>query len=148
MKRRCLGDPLFHRVTVYLKENGLQVARGTLVDATLIHAPSSTKNPKKERDPERHQTRKGNPGYVGMKAHISSPLQGTDQECAPPVRRRRVDESGDGQDVAVAMVHQAAVAALRLNSAERGEKGALCAAMRHLRVTMDRRRLMAQHRRR
>ena len=60
MERHNLGDQLFHRVNAYLKENGQQVARGTMVDATLINAPRSTKNHKKERDPEMHQTRKGN----------------------------------------------------------------------------------------
>jgi IS5 family transposase len=45
---------------------------GTLVDATLIAAPPSTKNQEKKRDPERHQTRKGNPWYFGMKAHIGA----------------------------------------------------------------------------
>ncbi len=45
-------------------------ARGTIVDATLIHAPSSTKNRDGKRDPEMHQTKKGNQYYFGMKAHI------------------------------------------------------------------------------
>ena len=70
MERHNLGDQLFHLVNAYLKENGLQVARGTIVDATIISAPSSTKNSKRERDPEMHQTRKGNQWYFGMKAHI------------------------------------------------------------------------------
>jgi len=70
MERHHLGDQLFHRVNDYLKENGLQVACGTIVDATIISAPSSTKNRKKARDPEMHQTRKGNQWYFGMKAHI------------------------------------------------------------------------------
>ena len=70
MERHNLGDQLFHLINAYLKENGLQVARGTIVDATIISAPSSTKNRKKERDPEMHQTKKGNQWYFGMKAHI------------------------------------------------------------------------------
>ncbi len=70
MERHNLGDQLFHLVNAYLKENGLQVARGTIVDATIINAPRSTKNQKKERDPEMHQTRKGSQWYFGMKAHI------------------------------------------------------------------------------
>lgn len=48
---------------------------GTLIDATLIAAPSSTKNAQRERDPERHQTRKGQPWYFGMKAHIGADQQ-------------------------------------------------------------------------
>ena len=70
MEKHNLGDHLFHLVNQYLKENGLKVSRGTIVDASIISAPSSTKNKKKERDPDMHQTRKGNQWYFGMKAHI------------------------------------------------------------------------------
>lgn len=69
MERHNLGDQLFHLVNQYLKENGMAVSRGTIVDATIINAPSSTKNQKKQRDPEMHQTRKGHQWYFGMKAH-------------------------------------------------------------------------------
>ena len=65
-----LGDRLFAEVNRYLQAQGLKVATGTIVDATLIAAPSSTKNAKGERDPEMHQTRKGQQWYFGMKAHI------------------------------------------------------------------------------
>jgi IS5 family transposase len=70
MEKHNLGDELFRLVNVYLDENGLKVNRGTIVDATIINAPSSTKNKRKQRDPEMHQTRKGNQWYFGMKAHI------------------------------------------------------------------------------
>jgi IS5 family transposase len=70
MEKHNLGDHLFHLVNQYLKENGLKVSRGTIVDASIISAPSSTKNKKKERDPDMHQTRKGKQWYFGMKAHI------------------------------------------------------------------------------
>lgn len=70
MEKHNLGDQLFHLVNDYLKENGLKVNRGTIVDATIINAPSSTKNKDKQRDPDMHQTRKGNQWYFGMKAHI------------------------------------------------------------------------------
>ncbi|MBS0164843.1 MAG: IS5 family transposase [Nitrospira sp.] len=65
-----LGQQLFARIGEYLTKQGLQVNRGTIVDATIIRAPSSTKNQTKERDPEMHQTKKGNQWYFGMKAHI------------------------------------------------------------------------------
>ena len=65
-----LGKQLFTRIGEYLTTQGLQVSRGTIVDATIISAPSSTKNRTKERDPEMHQTKKGNQWYFGMKAHI------------------------------------------------------------------------------
>ncbi len=70
MERNNLGDKLFRLVNVYLAENGMKLNRGTLIDATVINAPSSTKNKEKSRDPDMHQTRKGNQWYFGMKAHI------------------------------------------------------------------------------
>ncbi|MNQ99334.1 Transposase DDE domain protein [compost metagenome] len=54
----------------YLGDRGLSLRQGTIVDATLINAPSSTKNKDGKRDPEMHQTKKGNQYYFGMKAHI------------------------------------------------------------------------------
>ena len=65
-----LGDHLLARIGAYLAAQGFTVSRGTIVDATIIRAPSSTKNRQKERDPEMHQTKKGNQWYFGMKAHI------------------------------------------------------------------------------
>ena len=65
-----LGEKLFQQIGEYLEENGLKVNRGTIVDATIISAPSSTKNRDKKRDPEMHSTKKGNQWYFGMKAHI------------------------------------------------------------------------------
>lgn len=65
-----LGERLFELIGEYLDENGLKVNRGTIVDATIINAPSSTKNKDKRRDPDMHQTRKGNQWYFGMKAHV------------------------------------------------------------------------------
>jgi IS5 family transposase len=70
MERHQLGDKLFHLVNEYLAQNGLKVNRGTIVDATIINAPTSTKNKEKSRDPDMHQTRKGNQWYFGMKTHI------------------------------------------------------------------------------
>jgi IS5 family transposase len=65
-----LGRQLFDEVQRQLAANGLKVATGTIVDATIINAPSSTKNADKARDPEMHQTKKGNQWYFGMKAHL------------------------------------------------------------------------------
>jgi transposase, IS5 family len=65
-----LGRPLFDEVQRQLAAKGLKIARGTIVDATIIDAPSSTKNADKARDPEMHQTKKGNQWYFGMKAHF------------------------------------------------------------------------------
>lgn len=66
----CKG--LFAAINADLTARGLLLREGTLVDATLIAAPPSTKNKEKKRDPEMHQTRKGNQWYFGMKAHIGA----------------------------------------------------------------------------
>lgn len=65
-----LGADILSRVNGYLSRKGLMLKRGTIVDATIIAAPSSTKNAEGERDPEMHQTKKGEQWYFGMKAHI------------------------------------------------------------------------------
>ena len=65
-----LCGAIFDAVNHFLDRNGIRISTGTIVDATIIAAPSSTKNSKKERDPEMHQTRKGNQYYFGAKAHI------------------------------------------------------------------------------
>jgi len=67
-----LTAKLLKAINSHLKEQGLLVSQGTMVDATIIHAPSSTKNKDKVRDPEMHQTRKGNQWYFGMKIHIGA----------------------------------------------------------------------------
>src|SRR6202165_1280517 len=61
---------LFDEVGRMLEERGLLMRQGTIVDATIIAAPPSTKNKQKSRDPQMHQTKKGNQWYFGMKAHI------------------------------------------------------------------------------
>ena len=66
----CKG--LFSAINADLTARGLLLREGTLVDATLIAAPPSTKNREKKRDPEMHQTKKGNQWYFGMKAHIGA----------------------------------------------------------------------------
>lgn len=65
-----MGEALFAQVGDVLQAQGLKVGTGTIVDATIIGAPSSTKNAGKQRDPEMHQTRKGQQWYFGMKMHI------------------------------------------------------------------------------
>ncbi|WP_444893203.1 IS5 family transposase [Microbulbifer sp. TRSA001] len=65
-----LGAALFDEINKHLAENGMVLREGTIVDATIISAPTSTKNKKKERDPEMHQTKKGNQWHFGMKMHI------------------------------------------------------------------------------
>jgi transposase, IS5 family len=70
-----VGRAVFEQVNALLSERGMKVSGGTMVDATLIHAPSSTKNADLSRDPEMHQTRKGKQWYFGMKLHIGADTQ-------------------------------------------------------------------------
>lgn len=67
-----LTQAIFKEVNALLKERNLLMNNGTLIDATLIAAPSSTKNEKHERDPQMHQTKKGGSWHFGMKAHIGA----------------------------------------------------------------------------
>ncbi len=65
-----LAEDILKQVNAHLARKGLLLKRGSIVDATIIPAPSSTKNAEGERDPEMHQTKKGNQWHFGMKAHI------------------------------------------------------------------------------
>ena len=65
-----LGEGLFEEINAHLALRGHGLRTGTIVDASIVDAPCSTKNKRGERDPEMHQTRKGNQWYFGMKAHI------------------------------------------------------------------------------
>lgn len=71
-----LTENLFRITEQYLTERGLILSEGTIVDATIISAASSTKNQDRKRDPEMKQTKKGNCWHFGMKAHIGSDTRG------------------------------------------------------------------------
>jgi transposase, IS5 family len=71
LEQHNLTGAVFEAVKAYLTEQGLLLAGGSIVDATIIHAPPSTKNQAKQRDPEMSSTKKGNTWHFGMKAHIS-----------------------------------------------------------------------------
>jgi IS5 family transposase len=71
LERQQLGPKILATVNEYLKRNGIKISSGTIVDATIISAPSSTKNQDGQRDPEMHQTAKGQQWYFGMKAHVA-----------------------------------------------------------------------------
>jgi len=70
LEEHNLGGEILGTVNLHLQARGVRITTGTIVDATLIHAPSSTKNREQSRDPEMHQTRKGKNWYFGMKAHV------------------------------------------------------------------------------
>jgi IS5 family transposase len=70
LEKHELGAAMLQAVNEHLREKGVRISTGTIVDATIIHAPSSTKNQSQQRDPEMHQTKKGKQWYFGMKAHV------------------------------------------------------------------------------
>jgi IS5 family transposase len=72
LEQHQLTERLFAEINAHLSERGLFVGKGTIVDATIINAPSSTKNAEQKRDPEMHQTRKGKQWYFGMKMHTGA----------------------------------------------------------------------------
>jgi len=70
LEKHELGKKLLGAVNEYLRLHGIKISNGTIVDATIITAPSSTKNKDRKRDPEMHHTAKGQQWYFGMKAHL------------------------------------------------------------------------------
>jgi IS5 family transposase len=72
LERHELTAKLMNTINDVLERKGLLLKGGTMVDATIIHAPPSTKNQAKSRDPEMHQTQKGNQWYFGMKVHVGA----------------------------------------------------------------------------
>jgi IS5 family transposase len=72
LEENDIAEDIFRSVNAHLARKGLMLKRGSIVDATIIAAPSSTKNEKGERDPEMHQTKKGKQWHFGMKAHIGA----------------------------------------------------------------------------
>ena len=76
LEQHRLTEKLFEISAQYLSERGLLLSEGTIVDASIINAPSSTKNQDRQRDPEMKQTKKGNQWYFGMKMHIGTDTQG------------------------------------------------------------------------
>jgi IS5 family transposase len=75
LEANALSQMLMATINATLSRKGLSLKTGTAIDATLIAAPSSTKNSKGERDPEMHQTKKGNQWHFGMKAHIGVDIE-------------------------------------------------------------------------
>jgi IS5 family transposase len=72
LEKHELAGGILQVINGYLGDRGLMLRHGTVVDATIIHAPSSTKNKDGKRDPEMHQTKKGNMYFFGMKAISAS----------------------------------------------------------------------------
>jgi IS5 family transposase len=83
LEKHKLTQQILQTVNELLRSKGLMLRAGTVVDATLIAAPSSTKNQSGERDPEMHQSKKGNQWYFGMKAHIGVDAESNRAWCTP-----------------------------------------------------------------
>lgn len=77
LEKHELASGILETINNYLRDKGLSLRQGTIVDASIIQAPCSTKNKEGKRDPEMHQTKKGDQYFFGMKAHI-----GADAESA------------------------------------------------------------------
>lgn len=76
LERHHLTEKLFRKTEKYLSDRNLILSEGTIVDATIVSAPSSTKNQDRQRDPEMKQTKKGNLWHFGMKIHVGTDTQG------------------------------------------------------------------------
>ena len=86
LEQHQLARQLFKTINRWLAEAGVMMTQGTLVDATIIEAPSSTKNKEQQRDPEMHQTKKGNQWHFGMKATLVSMPEWPDPQPESPPR--------------------------------------------------------------
>jgi IS5 family transposase len=75
LEKHNLMEKVFEKTQQYLSDKGLLLREGTIVDATIINAPSSTKNRDRSRDKEMHQTKKGSQWYCGMKAHVGTDMK-------------------------------------------------------------------------
>jgi IS5 family transposase len=72
LEKHALTSQMMSLINDPLEQRGLLLKGGTMVDAAIIHAPPSTKNQERKRDPEMHQTKKGNQWYFGMKVHVGA----------------------------------------------------------------------------
>lgn len=138
LERQQLTEVLFAEINAHLAERGFIVGKGTVVDASIINAPSSTKNAGQKRDPEMHQTRKGKQWYFGMKVHtgtdVDSGIVHTVTGTAANVADVNVmgellhgdEESlhGDSAYHSKALKAQAEAAAIAFEVNERGSKNA------------------------
>lgn len=96
LENHQLTEAIFAEVRALLEERKLLLKSGTIVDATIISAPSSTKNAGKERDSEMHQTRKGKQWYFGMKLHVGASKQGLVHSVATgPANQADITRLGD-----------------------------------------------------
>jgi len=96
LEEHGLGEKILDTVNLHLQARGVRITTGTIVDATILHAPTSTKNREQQRDPEMHQTKKGKDWYFGMKAHVGVDMQDEDGSlgCGDPGQCGRFHRAG------------------------------------------------------
>ena len=111
-----LGNALFSKVGELLQANGMKLSGGTIVDATLIAAPPSVKNKEKERDPEMHQTKKGNQWHFGMTSRRRRTPEGRSREAGCGHERSEAAQVVHiGVDSASGLIHSASVTAANIH---------------------------------
>jgi Transposase domain (DUF772) len=93
LEEHDLTKAIFDEIGSLLEEKGLILKQGTIVDATIISAPSSTKNRTESRDPEMRQTKKGNTWHFGMKVHVGTTSAGLCIRWSRPTRRKPTSPS-------------------------------------------------------
>jgi transposase, IS5 family len=115
LERHDLSRAIFDRVNALLADRGLTVSGGTMVDATLIHAPSSTKNESRERDPEMHQVKKGNQYYFVHCVHLASRdrRKRRPAACRPGGMKLHI-----GADTATRLIHSAQTTAANVHDSQ------------------------------
>jgi len=94
LEKHDLTAAILKVINNHLEQCGIQVSKGSMVDATIIHAPSSTKNSSGKRDPEMHQTKKGNQWYFGMKVHVGADVNSgaVHSVTVTPANKADIDE--------------------------------------------------------
>lgn len=118
LEEHNLGEEILGTVNLHLQAE-VRITTGTIVDATLIHAPSSTKNRDQSRDPEMHQTKKGKHWYFGMKAHVGGGQQDQDHPYGGGDGGQRFRWGGVARSVA--WRRNAGVGRRRLSRTNRGD---------------------------
>ena len=132
LERNDLGEKMFEAINGHLNDQGLTLRAGTIVDATIIAAPPSTRNAGKTRDPEMRQTRKGNQWYFGMKLHVGTDKRGT-------VHSLTATHAGAGDVTQLPELLHGAESELYGDQAYWSEFHRLCAKERGVRYRVNRR---------
>ncbi len=94
LEKHQVAAEILETINDYLRDHRLSLRQGTIVDATIIHATRSTKTKEGKRDPEMHQTKKGNPYFFGMKVHIGADAESGRVHHVPGTAAKVADVTG------------------------------------------------------